>query len=180
MKKYQNIAESFNFFYDSIYPDSGESQVLAARLVANHLIFLNTEETDHYLKIFFNLHADHYKVYNTVMDRRESVKRFFQMIADSFPMLSNHINKKVYGYVNDISDQKIDEIFDYVEKNRLEEKFYSFADVYNNPQNNITKNTLKTYIKKLGIEVKVKGDDNTKGKYITATDLQRILEAKNG
>ncbi|MEK6479631.1 hypothetical protein WJR50_18950 [Catalinimonas sp. 4WD22] len=180
MKKYESIAQNFEFFYDSVYVDSGISQVLAARLLTNHLLHLNRQEAEHFLKIFFTLHSDHFKVYNIVFDRKDSVRRFIQMIAESFPVLSNHINGKVYDYICNISDQDIQDIIQYADENKIMERFYSFSEVVNNPDNQISLNTLKNYIKKLNIDVKNVGNEKAKGKFITESDLQKILEAKNG
>lgn len=180
MKKVDEMIKHFPYSYDALYPDFDHSAVPAARLIAHDILFLNVKDADYYLKNFFSYHAENFGVYNIVLDKKDSVRRYLQIIVENFPVLSNHINSKVFNYLADADDIFIDRIISFCEKNRYPDRLLSFAEIHKNPENNISENTLKTYIKKLGIEVQVKGSDNTKGKYITESDLQRILQAKNG
>jgi hypothetical protein len=173
MIRTNKFIEYFPQTLDALYPDTKPSLDLAVRLIAHHFTFLNKVERDFYLRHFIDQHANRYGIFDLKSDEKESV---VSMVLHSLPEDTDQINPKAVDYLSNFSEDQLNNSLKIRRRQEYMKEHISFAEILNNPAYKIKSPYLfKTYIKKLGIEVKTLNDGLYRGRFITSSDLEKIL-----
>ena len=183
--KHNRILENFMFSYDAMFAKhkvGNDKRVCAYYLANSYLQFFSASEFRSFLGKFIVEYNHEFEIVDKLEHLRMDVSLFIGDLTNSTLniIIEDYPNtyKMLYNIIKGKDIEFYEEIETEYKKLLNASRLFSYSEIVQNPEYDISLNTLKSYIKKLDVHIYEKRRGK-KGKYIANNSLKRILKEKH-